>query len=77
MHVEIDSSVDAAYVTVTDQGVEQTVELDQRRRVDRDESGDLVGIEFLDVSQGVDLRGLPFREELERLFGAHHIPIYA
>lgn len=77
MYVEIDPSVNAAYVTVTENDVDRTEALDQRRRMDFDQHGELVGMEFLDVSNGVDLQGLPFRPQLERLFGEHHIPVYA
>lgn len=77
MHLEIDPSVNAAYVTVTEKDVDRTEVLDQRRRIDYDERGTLVGIEFLDISHGAELQGLPFRPQLERLFGEHHIPVFA
>lgn len=77
MYLEIDPTVSAAYVTLTEKDVDRTEVLDQRRRIDYDAFGELVGIEFLDVLHGVDLHDLPFRPQLEQLFGEHHIPIYA
>lgn len=79
VQIELDPTVDAAYVSVTEHDVEYTTVLDQRRRVDYDEKGEPVGFEFLDVAQGVDLQGLPphLRPELERLLAEHHIPMYA
>lgn len=77
MHIEIDTSVDAAHVTVADRDVDRTVEVDERRRMDYAADGALVGLEFLDSTRGVDLQGLPFQRELEQLFGEQHIPSYA
>jgi hypothetical protein len=36
-----------------------------------------VGIEFLAVSRGVELRDLPYQAELTSYFKAHQIPIFA
>ena len=57
--------------------VTTTKPLDSQRIVDYDEHGEIVGIEFLAVHQGVDLSELPHRHELEKLFEDHDIPLYA
>jgi len=44
--------------------------LDDLRMLDRAADGTLVGVEFIDVSGGIDLHDLPFGPELERLIGA-------
>jgi uncharacterized protein YuzE len=71
--LEIDRSADAAYVLFSAQPVQRTTRLDARRLVDYDAAGELVGIEFLALRRGVDLSGLPNREELARLFEGHDI----
>lgn len=69
--------MNAAYVTVTQNPVASTVALDQPRRIDYDAQNQIVGFEFLDIAHGVDVHGLPFQPRLQRLFGDHHIPVYA
>ena len=77
MTLELDSKANAAYVRVADRPVASSRELDSQRIVDRDAEGEIVGIEFLAVDHGVDLSGLPFRHQLERLFDDHHIQQFA
>lgn len=68
MTLKIDRTVDAAYVTISELPVDHTVRLDAHRLVDYAEDGSIVGIEFLSVSRGVNLQGLPEQTELARLF---------
>jgi uncharacterized protein YuzE len=75
--LKIDRETDAAYVRIRSAPVARTQALDDRRIVDYEADGEIRGIEFLDVREGVDLRDLPYRPELERLFGDRDIPIYA
>jgi len=72
-----DVKADAVYVRLSTNLVARTQELDEQRIANYDQRGEMVGIEFLGVSQGVEIQNLPHREELERLFVEHHIPIYA
>jgi len=51
--------------------------LDGSRLIDYAEDGGPVGIELLEVSDGVNLDGLPQRDVIERLLAEHHIPLFA
>lgn len=77
MRLTIDPQADAAYVYIIEQAVKRSSELDEQRVLDFNESGDIVGIEFLGVSHGVDLDGLPFRDQLCKLFDEHNIREFA
>jgi uncharacterized protein YuzE len=71
--LEVDNEADAAYVTISGDDVARTAKLDENRIIDYDASGAVVGIELLNVSRGVDLRDLPYREELVDLLGQKYI----
>jgi uncharacterized protein YuzE len=73
MTLKIDRTVDAAYVTISELPVDHTVRLDANRLVDYAEDGTVVGIEFLSVSRGVNLQGLPEQRELARLFDGREL----
>ena len=75
--LELDSRADAAYVVLSDEDVTSTLKLDANRLVDFDAHGQIIGIEFLHISGGVDLSDLPYREELRRLFDENHIKQFA
>lgn len=75
--LELDLGADAAYVGWSDEDVAATRKVDANRLIDVDARGEIVGIEFLHVSGGVDLKGLPHRDELHRLFDEHHIKQFA
>ena len=78
MKLEIDPEADAAYVRVRDTRISRTSPLDSQRILDYDADGELVGIEFLAIHQGLDLRDLPYHDQLAQLFeGLGHIPISA
>ncbi len=76
MHLDYDRESDALYITFREetQGAVVTHELDERRFIDRDDLGD-VGVEILDVSLGVDLTGLPRRDEIAALLNAIPHPV--
>ncbi len=76
MKVEYDAAVDALYIHVQERGVpvERSVVVDEGRVIDLDAAGNAVGIELLDVSEGVRLLDLvkrfgllEVRGDLERL----------
>jgi uncharacterized protein YuzE len=53
---------DILYIRLRDTRRYSTRAIDDRRLLDLDEAGEVVGIEFLVVSEGVDLTGLPENE---------------
>ncbi len=77
MMLSYDPEADAAYAYVAgetpDGGVDRTEDVSRGpyfdRAIDYDADGRILGYEFLNVSRGVDLDGLPHREELAALFG--------
>lgn len=77
MKLTLDREANAAYVYVTERPVARTRELDENRILDLDSDGEVRGIEFLNVSYGVHLAGLPFPNELAKLFEGHDIREYA
>lgn len=69
---------DAAYIYLREGlPVAQTKNLDGVRLIDYAEDASPVGIELLDVREGVNLDGLPERDAIERLLAEHHIPVSA
>jgi uncharacterized protein YuzE len=76
-HAEYHETADAIYVSRSDAEVQRTRSLDDRRMIDLSEDGGVVGVEFLDVSGGVDLSEIPFRHEVERLLSDFHFRIFA
>lgn len=64
MRIEHDKEANAIYVYMSDAGYHHGNELDPDRRVDYALDGSAIGIEFLNVSQGVDVRDLPSEDQL-------------
>ena len=59
MQVQYDPEADAVYVRLREpRGSIRTDRVDERRLADYDERGDVIGVELLSVSRGVDLAGL-------------------
>lgn len=66
--LEYDESVDAAYLTVSDEPWARQDRLDDARGVNYAADGSVIGIELLSPRRrGVVLDGLPFREDVARL----------
>jgi uncharacterized protein YuzE len=60
MQVSYDNEADALSIRLREAvGRVRTRRIDEQRLLDYDEHGDLVGIEILFVSRGVNLEGLP------------------
>jgi uncharacterized protein YuzE len=59
--ITYDSDADALYVQLRppQDGVVETDEIDIYRYVDYDEQGQIIGVEFLGVSRGIDLTDVP------------------
>ena len=72
-----DPEADAVYIVLRDVPVTHTKELDSDHIVDYGTDGRPRGIELLNVSMGVDLDGLPERDEVARLLDEHRIKVFA
>ena len=65
--------MDALYVSfreVEPGGVKRVQIVDSRRNVDYDASGQAVGVEFLCVSDGIDLHDIPQADQIARALRA-------
>lgn len=75
--VEYDPDEGVAYVRLSEAEISWTKSVDDSRLVDYAADGAVVGIEFLDVVDGIDLTGLPMRDRVEPLVRANGIPVRA
>ncbi len=65
MQIQYDPEADAIYVALqTPHGLVKGDRIDERRTVCYDERGQMVGVEFLFVSKGIDLDRMPEAEEI-------------
>ena len=68
MEVRYDPEADAIDVKLRDwRGPLKSRPLDDRRIVDFDEEGNVVGVEFLFVSEGIHLEGVPEADRVRKL----------
>jgi len=68
LKVDTDPRADAVYIQLLDEPIGYTEELDDNRLIDRTlNPGRVVGIDLSSVSKGVNLEGLPERENLEKI----------
>lgn len=71
-----DESADAAYVALDPvQDSARTEELDDFRLIDHAPDGRVIGVEFLEVSAGVDLDGVPEADTIRRLLVDAGLPL--
>jgi len=77
MRLEHDRQADAIYVYLNDKPYARGKDLDNERRIDYAPDGTPMGIEFLCVSDGVNLTDIPCRAEIERLLEDKHIKVFA
>lgn len=75
MRVTYDREVDAIYVRLSEQSCDHTIPLDDRRLVDYGADGSVVGVELLDVHDGVDLAGVPEPAVIARLLRERAITV--
>ena len=76
---EYDPEADAIYVYLKKAPAARTVAIDDLRNVDYAKDGAVVGVEFLDVTGGIDLHDVPFARRVEELISDLNlgIPIFA
>jgi uncharacterized protein YuzE len=77
MLLKYDREADAIYVTLRKGTYAYGEDLDHERRIDYDAAGRPIGIELLNVSDGVELDDLPEGSQLAGLLEAQHIPVFA
>ncbi len=71
MYVQYDPDADAVYVKLrAHEGRTRGRRLDDRRVVHYDAEGNVVAVELLFVSQGMDLKGLPEADRVRDLLGS-------
>jgi uncharacterized protein YuzE len=74
---KFDEKADAIYITLSDNPVSYTKNIDETRVIDYDKKRNPVGIELLCVSDGVIISDLPYADEISRLLLDLHIKEYA
>lgn len=70
MMLTYDPEADAMYVSFVrrhDGDVARTIELGDDRQADYGEDGTLLGVEFLGVSAGLNLDGVPREDDIRRI----------
>jgi len=77
MRLEHDSEADAIYVYLSDAPVGYSTILDDARNLDYSADGQVIGVELLNVSRGVDLRDIPYQAEIGHLLEEHNIKVFA
>ncbi len=73
--VRYDPVADCLYVTLSKAPVDHTRTIDDLRMVDLAASGEVVGVEFIGVLDGLDLHDIPRAAEVERLLRASELPL--
>jgi uncharacterized protein YuzE len=68
-YAEYNEEADAIYVWLTDAKTVRSAPLDDFRNLDFSADGAVVGVEFIDVSGGVDLEDIPHKQRVEQLIG--------
>lgn len=76
--IEYSADADAAYVYFREGvSVAHTKNLDGVRLVDLDVNGEVIGVELLDVSEGVNLDGLPYPDIITVLLEQQQVRVFA
>jgi len=70
-------TADAIYIRFSDLPYARGRDLDDDRRIDYAENGEVIGVELLGVSEGVNLDDLPLQHVIGHVLKEHSIPIYA
>lgn len=77
MYLTYDEQADAVYVQFRRSTVTRTEELSDNVAVDYDAEGRPLGVEFLNVSIGIDLDQVPRRAQVAKLLEERHFKVYA
>ena len=65
IRVRVDREASMAYVRLTAAKIHYTEDFGDHRLVDYDETGEVVGVEFIGIEGGADLDGLPEAERVK------------
>ena len=68
-HVTYDADADVLYVQLMEANIARQTFLDDTRILDHSVDCGVVGIEFVNASEGVDLKDVPFAQRIEALIG--------
>ena len=68
-HATYDPDADAIYVHLSEGQSARSKVLDDLRIIDFSSDGEVIGVEFISVSGGIDLSDLPFHDKVEELIG--------
>lgn len=76
---EYDPDADALYVGLLDGDIEKTTNLGDLRLIDYSAKGEVLGVEFLNVSDGVDLSDVPQASVIDRIIAnsGYHFRVHA
>ena len=77
MKFEYDEIADAVYVTLCDEPFAYTKSVDDMRNIDYSASHKPIGIEWLCVSSGIDLSGIPESDAIGKLLFDKSFKVYA
>ncbi len=77
--LEYDAEADAVsiYLRDFDKVASMKARIDLSRVIDYDEKGEPLGVEFWNVSSGLNLDDVPEREIVTRLLEEHHFKVFA
>jgi uncharacterized protein YuzE len=67
--VRYDPDADMLYVRLSNEPVAKSHALDDSRIIDYSADGGVVGVEFVNAGEGIDLNDLPFQQRVEQLIG--------
>ena len=73
--ISYDRDTNALYVRLSGASVARTTSLDDFRMIDYSADGAVVGVEFIDVTAGVDLEDVPFHQKIEDIIGQSGLDI--
>lgn len=76
MNFAYDEDADAGYFYVASKPYAYGEDLDDQRRIDYAEDGSTIGVEVLSVSSGVNLEGLPHREQIREILTSRGFHVY-
>jgi hypothetical protein len=77
MYLTYDDATDAVYVYCERRDVDHTDLLTDRVNVVHAADANPIGVEFLDVSPGIDLDNVPHRADVARLLEERHFRVFA